>query len=66
MIPNTLTASATNLPITFTPQSNTPYTYPTTYNPETWQTVNVPGTVDFTPGDIDLLTYLSHRQCPTT
>ena len=26
---------------------------PTTYNPETWQSVNVPGTVDFTPGDID-------------
>jgi len=60
--PNTLTTSATNLPITFTPQTNTPYTYPTTYNPETWQTVNTannPGTVDFTPGDIDFsLTYL--------
>ena len=57
--PNTLFSSATNLPITFTPQTNTPYTFPTTYNPETWQTVNVPGTVDFTPGDIDFtLTYL--------
>jgi hypothetical protein len=51
--PNTLTASATNLPITFTPQMNTPYTFATTFNPETWQTVNVPGTVDFTPGNID-------------
>ena len=29
LIPDTLTASATNLPITFTPQSNTSYTYPT-------------------------------------
>ena len=57
--PNTLSSSATNLPITFTPETNTPYTYPTTYNPETWQTVNVPGTVDFTPGDIDFnLTYV--------
>jgi hypothetical protein len=57
--PNTLTTSGTNLPITFTPQSSTPYTYSTTYNPETWQTVNVPGTVDFTPGNINLsLTYL--------
>ncbi len=57
--PNTLSSSATNLPITFAPQTNTPYTFPTTYNPETWQTVNVAGTVDFTPGDIDLtLTYL--------
>ncbi len=50
--PNTLTTSATNLPITFTPQMNTPYTFATTYNPETWQTANVPGTVDFTPGNI--------------
>ncbi len=57
--PNTLSSSARNLPITFAPQADTPYTYPTTYNPETWQTVNVAGTVDFTPGDIDLtLTYL--------
>jgi hypothetical protein len=38
---------------------DTPYTYPTTYNPETWQTVDVAGTVDFTPGDIVFtLTYL--------
>jgi hypothetical protein len=51
--PNALTASATNLPISFTPQMNTPFTYSTTYNPETWQTVSNPGTVDFTPGDID-------------
>jgi hypothetical protein len=51
--PNTLTASATNLPITFTPQTNTPYTFATSYNPETWQTVNSPGTVDFTPGNLD-------------
>ena len=57
--PNTLSTSATNLPITFAPVMNSPYTYPTTYNPETWQSVNVPGTVDFTPGDIDFtLTYL--------
>lgn len=57
--PDTLTASATNLPVTFTPQTNTPFTYPTTYNPETWQTVNTPGAVDFTPGPIDFtLTYL--------
>ena len=57
--PNTLSTSATNLPVTFTPQMDTPYTYPTTYNPETWQTVNVAGTVDFTPGDIDFtLTYV--------
>ncbi len=57
--PNTLSTSATNLPITFTPATNTPYTYPTTYDPETWHTVNVPGTVNFTPGDIDFnLTYL--------
>jgi len=57
--PNALTASAANLPITFTPQENTPYTYSTTYNPETWQTVSTPGTVDFTPGDVDTsLTYL--------
>jgi hypothetical protein len=57
--PDKLVASATNLPITFTPQPELSYTYPTTYNPETWQTVNVPGTVDFTPSDIDVsLTYL--------
>jgi hypothetical protein len=57
--PNTLTTNATNLPITFTPQSNTPYTYATTYNPETWQTVSNPGTVEFTPGDINsTFTYL--------
>jgi len=38
---------------------NTKFTYPTTYNPETWQTVNVAGTVNFTPGDIGLtFTYL--------
>jgi hypothetical protein len=54
--PNTLTASATNLPVTFTPQMDTPYTFATTYNPETWQTVNSPGTVDFTPGDLEFTT----------
>ena len=51
--PNALTASATNLPITLTPQMNTPISYTTTYNPETWQTVSNPGEVDFTPGVID-------------
>ena len=51
--PNALTASATNLPISFTPEMNTPYTFSTTYNPETWKTVSDPGTVDFTPGDIN-------------
>jgi hypothetical protein len=51
--PNLLTASATNLPITLTPQMNTPISYSTTYNPETWQTVSNPGEVDFTPGVID-------------
>ncbi len=57
--PNSLVTSATNLPITFTPQSDTPFTYATTYNPETWQTQNVPGTVDFTPGPINsTFTYL--------
>jgi hypothetical protein len=57
--PNTLTTTATNLPITFTPQMDTPYTYATTYNPETWQTVSNPGIVEFTPGDINsTFTYL--------
>jgi hypothetical protein len=50
--PNSLSASATNLPITFTPQTNTPFTFATTYNPETWQTASNPGTVNFTPGQI--------------
>ena len=57
--PNTLTASATNLPISFAPQANTPFTYTTNYSPEAWQTASNPGTVDFTPGDVDSsLTYL--------
>jgi hypothetical protein len=63
--PNTLTSSATNLPVTFTPQTNTPYTFSTTYNPETWQTVNSPGTVDFTPGDIDITSTYVTSGSPT-
>jgi hypothetical protein len=63
--PNTLTSSATNLPVTFTPQMNTPYTFATTYNPETWQTVNSPGTVDFTPGDIDFMSTYVTSGSPT-
>ena len=58
--PNTLTSSATDLPLTFTPEMNTSYTYSTSYNPETWQTVSNAGEVDFTPGDIDgELTYVA-------
>jgi hypothetical protein len=51
--PNSLTTSATDLPVTFTPEENTPYTYSTTYNPETWVTASNPGGVYFTPGDIE-------------
>ena len=65
--PNTESASATDLPQSDTTLvANTPYTYPTTYNPVTWQTGPGTGVVDFVPGTIDVtLTFVIHGT-PTT
>ena len=65
--PNTETASATDVPQTFSPLSNAPIPYQTTYDPVTWQTGPGTGTVFLTPGDIDVvLTYVVSGSPVTT
>jgi sugar lactone lactonase YvrE len=53
--PSSETASATDVPQTFSPLGNAPIPYQTTYNPVTWQTGPGTGTVYLTPGDISIV-----------
>ena len=57
--PSTQSASATDLPQSFTLSAGTPVTYQTTYNPVTWQTGPGTGTVVFSSGTVAItVTYV--------
>jgi hypothetical protein len=53
--PSSETASATDVPQAFSPLSNAPISYQTTYDPVTWQTGPGTGDVYLTPGDISIV-----------
>jgi IPT/TIG domain len=64
--PSAETASAGDVPQTFTPDPSTAITYQTSYDPVTWQTGPGTGIVYLTPGDLDFALTLVSSESSTT